>query len=78
MLLKDPTREVFVELNEHDSNYGPSEEELRPLYNGRWLNSLFDDNDKQNDSFDLKVIEPQTGKIFIFYFLKNYKKKTLT
>jgi len=38
ILLLDPTRNVYVELNENDSNYGKSKEELRPLYNGKWIN----------------------------------------
>ena len=47
VLLFDPKREVIVQLNEHDSNYGPNKEELRPLYNGRWLHPLNDNS--QND-----------------------------
>ena len=43
VLLYDPKREVFVQLNEHDSNYGSSEDTLRSLYEGRWLNSDFSD-----------------------------------
>lgn len=38
ILLFDPTREVFVELNENESNYGPNDEELRHLYTGKWKN----------------------------------------
>jgi hypothetical protein len=43
ILLHDVNRDVYVELNEFDSNYGSSENELRHLYNGRWS-----DQDYQN------------------------------
>ncbi len=59
VLLFDPKRQVFVQLNEHDSNYGLNQDELRPLYNGRWR--------IVNDSFlNHKESEPQVnnqGKI---------------
>ena len=69
-MLFDPKREVIVQLNEHDSNYGPNKEELRPLYNGRWLHPLNDNF--QNDSFNLKESEPQVnelGKLVNFTFV---------
>jgi hypothetical protein len=38
ILLLDPNRNIYVELNENDSNYGELKENLRPLYNGKWVN----------------------------------------
>ncbi len=48
IILYDPSRKVFVELNEHDSKYGDEKNELRPLYIGRWLNEDFVDRLKLN------------------------------
>ena len=48
ILLYDSNRKVYVELNEFNSNYGDDETELRPLYNGRWLNEDFADKLKLN------------------------------
>ena len=60
VVLFDPKRNVIVELNENDSNYGPNKEELRSLYNGRWLHYLNNNNNKeQNNSFDVKKVEPE-------------------
>ena len=44
----DPNRKVYVELHEFNSNYGDDETELRPLYNGRWLNEDLADKLKLN------------------------------
>ncbi len=41
LLLFDPDRDVYVELNENDSNYGESKEKLNPLYNGKWMNENY-------------------------------------
>ncbi len=53
VLLFDRKREVFVELNQQDSNYGLSADTLRPLYVGRWLNSdILDRFDEKNQDLD--------------------------
>jgi hypothetical protein len=53
VLLFDPNREVFVELNENDSRYGHGEDTLRDLYIGRWSNNdednLADDNNNNSN-----------------------------
>ncbi len=43
LLLFDPTRHVYVEINSNNSNYGSTLDNLRPLYHGRWLNSDYND-----------------------------------
>jgi hypothetical protein len=68
-LLFDPKREVFVQLNEHDSNYGSSEDTLRTLYEGRWLNSDF--SDRLINIFGQKVqdADETKGKINLKEFI---------
>ena len=51
ILLYDYDREIYVELNEINSYYGTTEENLRPLYAGSWSNSDFEKRlDKLNNN----------------------------
>ena len=58
VLLFDPNRQVFVQLNEHDSNYGHSEDTLRDLYNGKWIN----DQEGIDNQFKTQNNNNLTGK----------------
>jgi hypothetical protein len=75
VLLFDPKREVFVELNDHDSKYGDSQEPFRHLYNGRWSDSNNDENNNSayENQFNQNDDSKNLGKIFFF----NYKLKNL-
>jgi hypothetical protein len=58
IILYDPNRNVFVELNEFNSNFGDEKTNFRPLYTGRWLNKdfadrlrlMFDQNNNDNNT----------------------------
>ncbi len=42
LLLHDPNRNAFVQLNPDASRYGENQNELRPLYPGKWTNPDFE------------------------------------
>ena len=56
ILLYDYDREIYVELNENDSNYGATEDNLRPLYAGSWSN---DDFEKRLDKLNNNLLANQ-------------------
>ncbi len=74
ILLFDPSREVFVELNENESNYGPSEDELTHLYNGKWKNNDYKERlNRLGRKLSGISEEDETSEYFEFflkYFIK--------
>jgi len=71
IVLFDSTREVFVELNEYESNYGQNQDNLRHLYNGQWKN---DDYSQRLSLLRRKlsgISEEDETREFSFFFLIN-------